>query len=73
MRRPFALPKCRRARRANDRAALLEDAAHIAPAHLLDVVATFDHAQVALIDGENFCAQIERGAHHGAYSGIHAL
>src|SRR5579859_344099 len=58
---------------ADDRSALLHDAAHVVPGHAAQpVVVAIDHALVALVDGEDCHAVAERGAHHRPQRGVHA-
>ena len=59
------------ARRADHGAAPVQDAAHAVPIHGADAVAAVDHALVAFVDGIDFAAAIECGAHDGAHGRIH--
>jgi hypothetical protein len=63
--------KLRAAGGADRRAALLEDAAHVLPAHASDQRPALNQALVALVDREHLAAAADPGAHHRAHRRVH--
>ena len=68
----FAGAELGTAGRADDGAALVEDATHVLPPYRADGIGTRHHAPVAVIDRIDFGAQVAGRAYHGPNSGIHA-
>ena len=61
------------ARRADDRAAHLNDPADRIPIHLTDVVTIIHKSLIAFINRVYLRASIQRGTNHSAHRGVHTL
>ena len=64
-------PELRRTRRADHRAAALQDAAHVLRLEAPDRVAALDQPAVPLLHGVHVDAMVQRRAHDGAQRGVH--
>src|SRR5215218_1629839 len=68
----LALAERHRAGGADHGAAAVQDVADVVPGHRADAVAPVDQALVALVDGEDLRAVVERGPDHGPDGRVHA-
>ena len=69
---PVAGAEVIRSGRADDGAALAQNAADRIPVHLADPIAAIDHALIAFVDRVHRHTAIERGADDGAHGRVHA-
>jgi hypothetical protein len=69
----LTLAELRRAGGADHGAAAVQDADDVIPGHRTDSVAAVDEPLVALVDGEDLRAPVERRADHGPDGRVHAL